>query len=822
MNASYEWLRDFVPFDATPDELRDLITRRVATVDDLAPLRADLAAFVIGYVVEAEPHPDSDHLSVTKVDDGSGELLDVVCGAPNVQAGKKYPFARTGTVMPAGLTIERRKIRGKVSNGMLCSANELKLGAEQDGIMELDTDAAPGTPFLKAYPTGDYRLDVDTGANRPDLLSHLGLAREIAAAVGGKARFPTLPGVDAVPRPSLAEHTIGERQGKAGGVRVRVEDQDGIRALNVAVIRGVRVGPSPEWLVERLTAIGLRSINNVVDATNYMLHAVGQPMHAFDLGRMAGPQLVVRRAHDGEKLVTLDGVERTLTTEMTVIADTQRAQAVAGVMGGRESEVTDTTTDILLEVASFEPRRVRATRRSLGMSTDASYRFERGVPPQNGSFWLQQAARLIVSLADGEIGEPALALTMRQFVSPRVDLRVKRVGHLLGVTIPEAEVATLLESVGFVIHHDVSALPDTLSVLVPHHRTDVTGEADLIEEVARLRGYDSFPSDIRPYRTGRVPDDPQWTQAKRLRDVLVACGMFETRAMPFVAGVDESHVRVQNPLAENEAHLRSNLLETLGRRAELNLSHMQRNVRLFEIGAAFGKVPSRLPREEMRVAALIMGDSRPAHFTEAKPPQYDEWDAKWIAQRLVEVAFPSAEATFVPAHAGAHGGRLWDIVIPGRRVGIVRRVELDAPVWASPAFGVELVLGVVPSADVAPPKANAHGTAAGSPALRTLPKYRPLPAQPAADFDLAILVPSDLAALTVEETLRKSAGELLERIELFDEFTGAGVPDGYRSLAWRLTFRHPERTLRDKEIEGRRAQLLRTLENELGVRPRAG
>jgi phenylalanyl-tRNA synthetase beta chain len=268
MNASVEWLLEFAGATATPAALRDLITSRVATVDGLEPQRSDLADIVVAMVLEAQKHPDSDHLSVTRVDDGSGDVLDVVCGAPNVRAGAKYPFARTGVTLPGGLRIERRKIRGAVSNGMLCSARELNLGDDHEGILELQTSASPGTPFLEAYPSGDYTLDIDIAPNRPDLLSHLGLAREVAAALGGRAKFVAPPGAEAVPIPAIEEHAAGTRTGTTGGITVRVDDGEGVRAFNGAVIRGVKVGPSPDWLVKRLASVGARSSNNVVDATN--------------------------------------------------------------------------------------------------------------------------------------------------------------------------------------------------------------------------------------------------------------------------------------------------------------------------------------------------------------------------------------------------------------------------------------------------------------------------------------------------------------------------------------------------------------------------
>lgn len=821
MKASVEWLRELSGTALTAAEMRDVITARVATVDSLDPLREDLAEIVIALVVAAGRHPDSEHLSVTRVDDGSGEILDVVCGAPNVRAGAKYPFARPGTVMPDGLRIERRRIRGQVSNGMLCSARELRLGEDHAGILELDTDAAPGTPFLLACPTGDYRLDIDVAPNRPDLLSHLGVAREIAAATAGKARFVAPAGAEAVPVPEIIELAPGTREGKTGGVTVRVDDADVVRAFNGVVIRGVKVGPSPDWLAQRILAVGGRPINNVVDATNYMLHGVGQPMHAFDLARLAGASVIARCARPNEKLVTLDGVERELNERMTVIADAERAQAIAGIMGGRDSEVTVATTDIFLEVASFEPRGVRHTRRALGLSTDASYRFERGVAPQASSFWARQAARLIVAVAGGRVDGPAISLMTRQFVSPIVDVRVARVERVLGIGVEREAIVRLLASVGFVEHLDDTTPEGSLRFLVPHHRADVTEEIDLIEEVARLHGYERIPDEIRPFRPGRVPDDPLWIISARVRDALVAAGLYEARPMPFVTGEDATHVRVANPLAENEAHLRVSLLESLARRAEHNLAHKQGNVRLFEIGAAFLPLQgSRLPREELRAAALVLGDRHPSHFAgPGKPPAFDAWDAKFLAEVMISAAYPGLDVGINPA-AGADRSRLWDIVVPGRRIGSVRQVALDAPVWASPAFGIELQLGIVPSSDVAPRGENVHNERPARSGSMVRARYHALPAMPAAEFDIALLVPPGVLAAQIEAVLREAGGDTLESLTLFDEFSGPGIPAGHRSLGWRLTFRHPTRTLRDKEIEGRRSQLLKSLANELGVRPR--
>lgn len=808
MNVSYEWLRAFVPFDESPAQLRDLITAHTATVDDLVRLRADLAEIVVARVVEEAPHPDSDHLHVTRVDDGSGELLDVVCGAANVTAGKLYPFAHVGTTIPTGLTLEKRKIRGKVSNGMLCSARELRLGEDHEGIMELTVDVPPGTPLLEALPLGDTQLVLDVLPNRPDLLSHLGVAREVSAATGKPLALPALSG-DA-PMWEEPPHTSGT--GSTAGVAVRVDHALAPRYMGI-VIRGVKVGPSPAWLVKRLESVGARSINNVVDASNYILHELGQPTHAFDLATLAGGTVQVRTAKRGEKLVTLDGAERVLDESITVIADAERPCAVAGVMGGRDSEVTDATTDLFLEVAVFDPPRTRAARQRLGLSTDASYRFERGVDFALPPLALERLVQIILAVAGGQVAAPPADVLQSAPLPRAITVRSSRVAKVLGARVPSVDAAARLTAIGFTV--DAEDGEGELRVVAPSWRPDIEAEIDVIEEIARLRGYDWFPTEIRPFRPGNVPDDAIWVQASRVREAMVAMGLLEARPMPFTKGAPTGFVRVANPLAEDEPYLRRELLDTLGRRAEANLAHMQGNVRLFEIGSVFEPTERALPRELVRVGVLVMGQRHPEHFATPAGQSWDEWDAKAIAARAARAAHPGAEIALEPDGSDW----LWRVIAGGRDVGGVRQVPLDAPVWASPAFGVEITLAEMPNSPVAPPGQHAHDSAPERPP-RHWPRYVPVPTTPAAEFDLALVVPEGVTAADVERSIRAAGGELLERIRLFDEYTGKGIPAGTRSLAWRLTFRHPERTLRDKEIEGRRARILSVLDRELHVRPR--
>ena len=818
MNVSHEWLRALVPHTLSPAQLRDLLTERVATVEELIALRSDLTPIVVGRVVEAARHPDSDHLWVTKVDAGGPELIDVVCGAPNVKQGALYPFAPSGTTMPGGLKLDKRKIRGAWSNGMLCSARELGLGENHEGILELSVDVPPGTRFLDAVAAGDTRLVVDVLPNRPDLLSHRGIARELSAALGIPVRLPAVAGTPvALPPAQRAGET-----GKAGPLTVRVADHALASRYVGAVVRGVKVAPSPEWLVTRLQSVGVRSINNIVDATNYVLHELGQPIHAFDLAKLGGGEVIVRPGRKGESLVTLDGTTRTLDERITVIADATKPHAVAGVMGGRESEVTDATTDLFVEVAIFDPRRTRAARRALGLSTDASYRFERTIDPELPPAALRRVVEIITALAGGTVDGAPIDLHAETRALAAVVLRVARVKRLLGEAVPAAEIGKLLTAIGFTVSTrpgtEMLAGDEELTVTPPSWRGDVVDEIDLIEEVARLVGYDKFPDELRSARPSAVPTPREWTLAAALREALVAAGLYEVRPMPFVRGSEDGagFVRVLNPLAENEAYLRRDVLDTLARRAEYNLARMQGDVRLFEVGNVFTAREGKLPREETRVAALIMGSRRPPHFTESKPPAFDEWDGKGLATSIIEVAYPAARVELV---AGKTSDVLWEIAIDGATRGVVRRVALDAPVWASPAFGVELSLGEVVSEPVALPGRNAHAES-GRTADRRVSEYRAIPATPATEFDLALLVPDRVSAGEVEAVLRRGAGELLESVTLFDEYRGKGVEQGMRSLAWRLTLRHPERTLRDKEVEGRRDKLLKTLEHELGIRQR--
>lgn len=785
MIVSRRWLEALLGRPLEGQDVADRLARQVAPVDGVVPIHQDLRDVLIARVLEVRQHPNADRLSLCVVDAGSAPV-DVVCGAPNVQAGKTYPFAPVGASLPGGLKLERRKIRGVESNGMLCSAKELGLGADHAGILELQTDAPPGTPFLDAIPVGDEQVIIDVSANRPDLLSHRGVARELAASLGGSVKLP------AIPSAGVKSAVSRKDRGVVDGVEVRLEDPEGAPRYMTAVVRGVKVGPSPSWLANRLQSVGQRSVNNIVDATNYILFELNQPMHAFDLAKLRGPAVVVRRAKPHEPIVTLDGVARKLTPEMTAICDAERPQIVAGVMGSAESEVTTATTDIVLEAAYFQPTRIRRTRRALGVSSESSYRFERGIDLLALPDAMTRAIDLIIAIAGGEIREPPLDLWPEPQKPRSVFLREARVSQLLGVPVARKEIERLLSAVGFV----AAPKDDRLAVQIPGWRPDVTREVDLIEEVARLRGYDSFPDELRSYRPGTVPDAPSELTLRGIRQRLVAAGtgLLEARTLPLGPADSPDAVAVQNPLSADESHLRSRLLPGLIRRVEHNWSQGERDIRLFEVGTVFrpSAHPSARPSEELHLAIVLTGARHPPHWSDgtnaAKVPDMDIWDLKQHFELAVGLAARSDDVQ--PAANGSG----W--VAPG---GTAVPLEADAPKWAAPLFGLEVTIVVAPPVPV---------------------RYQPVPSQPPVVRDISLVLPGGVTAGAVEALLRREGGTLLERLDVLDEYRGAGLPAGTRGATWRCTFRDPAKTLTEREIDALLSRMLKALEDDIGVRRR--
>jgi phenylalanyl-tRNA synthetase beta chain len=786
MNISYRWLQSIAPgLQGTPHQIAERLATLGAPVDEVVDLGAQIGDVVIARVDEVRQHPNADRLRLCTVDAGGGERVQVVCGAPNVEAGGLYPFAPIGATLPGGLEIKKAKLRGEASEGMLCSARELGLGRDHSGLMTLRGDFHPGDNFRQALGLDDHLLVVDVTPNRGELLSHLGVARELAPRGEDGIELPRFP----ADRGHACPVTPGRRERDVAGVEVEIQDDQGCTRYMGAVVRGVSIAPSPEWLATRLRAVGVRPINNVVDATNYVLHELGQPIHAFDLALLRGGRVVVRGAQAGERLTTLDGVERVLEPTDVVIADGEGAVALAGVMGGQNSEVSESTTDLFIEVALFDPRAVRRTARRLGLNTDASHRFERSVDPEGQPAALHRVIELIQAVAGGQaVG--AVDLCPHPFERLKVGVREERVEKVLGVPVSAAEIRDLLDPIGF----EVNTRPRPMLVLVPGFRPDVTSEIDVIEEIARRRGYGSFPEAMRPFRPTSVPEHPSIAVERRMRDLLVRWGFLESVTAAFAAE-SPGAVPLLNPLSAEEGFLRTSLVPGLLRRAEHNLAHGVRDVRLFEVGAVFfPAAEGRVAGEERRVAAVFTGASRPPHWS-GPAPDWDAWDLKGLMEELA--------AEHPGATVDAADGR-FTLSVDGKEIGngrVAASGEVDAPAWAGPVFVVEVRL----------PAAVAS---------RREVRYQPLPVHPGSERDLALLVPTGTRGADVAATIREAAGALLEEVYPFDLYEGKGIPEGTRSLAFRLRFRAPERTLTDAEVDGAVSRVLSALEERHGVRRR--
>ncbi|MDE2980229.1 MAG: phenylalanine--tRNA ligase subunit beta [Gemmatimonadota bacterium] len=808
VKVSYRWIRDVAPgigLDAA--EAMERLALRGAPVEEWVDLAEGLKDVVIGRVLEAGPHPNADRLTLCRVAGPDGEV-PVVCGAPVVRVGAYYPFAPVGAVLPGGFRIGKRKIRGSYSEGMLCSERELELGEDHAGIMLLEGQYEVGAPFAASVGLDDVRMDVEVTPNRGDLLSHVGVARELHPEGQAGIALPLFPGGRGELAASFAR---GAGEASSAGCRIHIEDPDLCSRYLGAVIRGVTIGPSPRWLADRLRAAGARPINNVVDATNYVMLELGQPLHAFDLEKLTDATIVVGRARPGESLVTLDDEPRAITPDMLMIRDAVQPVAIAGVMGGRDSEVSGQSTDILLECALFEPRQVRATRRALAMSTDASYRFERGVDPAAMEAAVLRAVSLILTTAGGTLDGEIIDAHPRPWAPPVVRLRPPRASHVLGVDFTPDAISKLLVPLGYAVE---AAGADRLDVTVPGHRTyDTLREVDLIEEVARTHGYDAFPEVMSAARAGTVPDHPLFQLEDRLRGLLAANGISEAQT-PALGPKEHGDVALLNPMSRDEGHLRRDRLPGLLTHVERNMSRGVRDVRLFEIGTAFALSGDGPPFESSRVAVVLTGGRTPPHWSSPAEP-FDVHDVAGVLGLIAREACP--DAAVVPAGGradGPAGGRAQQLFVPGRCYelvsgagevvgwgGQVRPELLDLPRWAGAVVGGEVVLPAVPAPQ---PDVTA----------------RDLPDQPAVQRDMAFLVPAGTAAGEVLDTARRAAGRLLETGDVFDVYEGEDLPAGTRSVALRLRFRARGRTLTDREVDKTCRRVVRTVKEKTGVEPR--
>lgn len=814
MDISVAWIRSLAPTISAPaEELARQLSLQAVPVDRLEALGEGLDDVVVARVLRVEEHPNADRLTLCQVDAG-GEPLEVVCGAPNVVEGALYPFIAPGGCLPGGFVIEQRKIRGVVSNGMLCSEVELGIGRDSDGILRLDDGHEVGAPIAQALALPDNRLLLDLTPNRVDLACHVGVARELAP--GGVADI-TLASFGEAWNPAW---TDGKDSASAAGVKVSIDDDSRCYRYLAGVVRGVRVGPSPDWLKARLRATGARPINNIVDATNYVLLELNQPLHAFDLALVEGQEIRVRAANTGEALVTLDGTHHDLESTATVIADASKPIALAGVMGGANSEVSDVTTDVLVECAWFDPGHTRSTASQAGVSTDASYRFERGIDERGMGMALQRCVELIVAVAGGTADAAAIRVGRPEGPPSVVGLRPGQVKRILGLRLSAEQILGLLRPIGFeVVAGSEEGSETELQIRVPSWRSDVQREADLLEEVARCYGYDRFPSESRSFRPSTVPDDPIWGKRETIARFLSARGLLEARGLPMVAAsmAREDHIALLHPLSATEAVLRTDLVPPLIERIEHNFARGHRAVRLFEIGTVFrqdsksesGGEGREAYVEDLRVGLVITGRRQPEHWSSVGEDA-DFWDLRGLVEQLADL-LPGVELRTGQPETDEPGfgfgrwlGEDRIAMFSGEELvgaaGQVRPDAVDGPPWAGAVFAAEFRLSAVGIGDAR--------------------RYEKLPTYPSSSRDVALWLPQGVTAAAVEQVIGKAGSAELVLVRPFDVYEADDVAGGRRSIAWRLVFRATDRTLTDAEIEADVASIVRKLREELDVRVR--
>ena len=798
MRVPLGWLSEWIDLPASQQELEERLTLGGLEIEWVERSGPDLSVLRVGHVLERKPHPKEDRLSLCHVDLGEGKPVAIVCGAPNVESNQKVAVASPGTVLPDGTRLKRAKIQGVVSEGMICSPQELGLGDEHTGILVLDPETPVGVPLSTVLPAGQTVFEFEITPNRGDWACLLGIAREVRAHFGGSVRVPE------------CEPPEGDRAASED-IRVEIDPDTGCYSYVARVIRGVRLGPSPAWLCEKLEAAGMRPINAVVDVTNLILLELGQPLHAFDLRALRGSLIRVRCAEAGEKILTLDGQRRALVPDDVVIADAERAVAIAGVMGGAETEVRDRTTDILIESAHFNSSRVRRTARRLGLHSESSYRFERGVDRNGIGRGADRAARLIAELAGGTVSRGRVEAQGAPFPAPEeIVLDPARVNRLLGTSLSTEEEVALLGRL------DIRAALDAegrLRCAIPSYRNDLQMPADVIEEVARIYGYDRVPTTL-PYGELSSATRPRsYLLADRARDSLRASGLLETRTFPGSSASDHDalrlaeddrrrrSVRILNPIVEEESQLCTSLVPSLLRATRRNLSRQVDRVRLFEVGCVFlANAEGQVPDEPMQIAAVLTrGEAR--SLWEPRDPAPLFFEARGIAERVLTDLAVSADFRGGAAEPYLHPAAAGRFVVGQRTLACVgelhpevaRRFEIDRPCAL-----IEIDLTTV---EALPEKT---------------PRYQDVSRQPSVRRDIAVLLARECPAGEVLAAIRKTGGPTLVSVELFDRYEGEGIPEGKLSMAVRLVFQRTDRTLEDSEIRRITERVVQMLVHRFG------
>ena len=791
MQVSIKWLKDYIDFTETPEQLADKLTMAGIPVENVVDPGEGLEKVVTGRIEKLEPHQNSDHLQICTMNVGLAENIIIVTGAQNVAEGQVVPVAMVGAHLPNGMKISKGKLRGVASNGMLCSAQELKLDLEKlpeeqkTGIFILPSDTPVGIPAKDVLGLNDVVLEFELTANRADCFSVFGLVREIAAITGNKPHFPEI-------KVNEDDNT------KLNDIfSVEIADPDLCSRFSTRMLKNVKIGPSPEWMQQRLEGAGIRSINNVVDVTNFVMIELGHPMHAYDYDKITGKKLIARRAIEGEELHTLDDTSRKAKGEMLVIADSEKAAGLAGIMGGFETEITDTTTTVVLESADFYGPCIRRTARACGLSSEASGRFERGVDSETTIKALDRAAQLLQEMGACTVCEGIVDVYPNPKQANYVTFTPEQINNHLGTNIAKDVMLNIITSVGFDVTKDEN---DEITVKVPSWRNDVTCMADISEEIARLHGFDKIKSTLPNGVSMQGTQSAKQTFIDKVKASLSSQGLYET--ISFALTNEETFnkliipkdsplrkaVPIMNPLSDEYPLVRTTLLSSIFDNLARNLARKNDDVALFEVGSVFfpKALPvTELPDEVVKIAGAITG-RRNAQGWNQTNDMVDFYDAKGIIEELLANLRVTRYTVETGTHYAMHPGKT-ALFKKGRdviaTVGEVHPAVLSAYGITKPVYIFELDATIVM-------KYMAKDL-----------KYKALPKYPATSRDLAMLVDVDVNAADIEKAMTKAAGQNLTQITLFDVYTGKQVEEGKKSLAFSLTFQSNDKTLTDAEID---------------------
>ncbi|PDM41572.1 MULTISPECIES: phenylalanine--tRNA ligase subunit beta [unclassified Geobacillus] len=800
MFVSYKWLQEYVDLTGiTAKELADRITKSGIEVESVEVLNKGAKGVVVGHVLECEQHPNADKLRKCLVDIGEDEPVQIICGAPNVAKGQKVAVAKVGAVLPGNLKIKRAKLRGEESNGMICSLQELGIESKlvpkeyADGIFVFPSDAPVGADALELLNLDDEVLELGLTPNRADCLSMIGVAYEVAAILGRDVKLPAI---------ELQENDENVHD----YISVRVDAPEDNPLYAGRVVKNVKIGPSPLWMQTRLMAAGIRPHNNVVDITNYILLEYGQPLHAFDYDRLGSKEIVVRRAKAGETIVTLDDTERTLTEDHLVITNGKEPVALAGVMGGANSEVRNDTTTVFIESAYFTSAVIRKASKDHGLRSEASTRFEKGIDPARTKEALDRAASLMAKYAGGEVVGGIVEANTLQEREVTITITLDRINRVLGTAITKDEVATILTNLQFAFTEDNG----TFTITVPSRRRDITIEEDIIEEVARLYGYDRLPATLPVAEAKPGKLTPYQAKRRQVRRYLEDVGLFqaitysltsEEKATMFALETAEP-IRLALPMSEERSVLRQSLLPHLLEVASYNRARQVENVAVYETGAVYlANGENELPSEKERLAGVLTGVWH-AHLWQGEKKAVDFYVVKGVLDGLFELLGLTNRIEYKQAkREHMHPGRTAHILLDGKTIGFVGQLHpvVQKEYDLKETYVFELALTDLLNAEVEDIR------------------YSPIPRFPSITRDIALVVDENVVAGELQKAIIEAGGELLKEVSIFDVYKGDRLPDGKKSIAFSLRYYDPERTLTDEEVTAVHEKVIQAVEQQFGA-----